>query len=55
MLKNINLLLELENALVSHTRKVTRTEWLSENKEAISRLNELSDKCGLFSDFYREL
>jgi len=51
----INLSAALENALAQRVRNATRREWLNENKDAINRLNELSDKYGLFSDFHREL
>lgn len=49
---NINLSAALESALVLQVRKATREEWLSENKDAISSLNELAESNGLFSDSY---
>lgn len=52
---NINLSAALESALALQVRKATREEWLNENKEAISSLNELAESNGLFSDSYREL
>lgn len=45
----------LEGVLAQQVRKITRTEWLNENKYAINEINELSEKHGLFSDSYREL
>jgi antitoxin CcdA len=52
---NINLSAALESTLALQVRKATREEWLNENKEAISSLNELAETNGLFSDSYREL
>lgn len=51
----INLSATLENALALQVRKAARSEWLKDNKEAITTLNDLAEKNGLFSDFYREL
>lgn len=50
---NINLSATLEHALESELRKSERDNWLNNNKKAISELNELADKNGLFSDAYR--
>lgn len=52
---NINLSAALESALALQVRKAAREEWLNDNKEAISSLNELVESNGLFSDSYREL
>ena len=51
----INLSATLENALAIQVRKAARAQWLEENKEAITTLNDLAENNGLFSDFYREL
>ncbi len=52
---NINLSATLEKALVAELKKAERQRWLKKNKNAISALNNLSEKNGLFSDTYREL
>ena len=49
----INLSATLEHALESELQKAERENWLKNNKQAISALNELADKNGLFSDAYR--
>ena len=49
----INLSATLEHALEDELRKSERDNWLKNNKKAISELNELADKNGLFSDAYR--
>jgi len=51
----INLSATLENALAQQVRKAERTKWKKENKEAINKINELSEKYGLFSDSYRDI
>jgi len=52
---NINLSATLEKALVAELRNAEKQSWLKKNKEAISELNNFSEKNGLFSDSYREL
>ena len=52
---NINLSATLEKALVAELKNAEKHRWLKKNKKAISALNNLSDKNGLFSDTYREL
>lgn len=49
----INLSATLEQALENELRATERDNWLSENRKAISSLNDLADKNGLFSDLYR--
>lgn len=51
----INLSATLEQALAIQVKKTAREAWLSENREAIEALNELTNKNGLFSDSFREL
>lgn len=51
----INLSATLENALAIQVRKAARAQWLEENSEAITTLNDLAENNGLFSDLYREL
>ncbi len=50
----INLSATLEQALEYELRKAERENWRKKNKKAISTLNQLADKNGLFSDAYRE-
>ena len=52
---NINLSATLEKALVAELKNAKKQSWLKKNKKAISALNSLSEKNGLFSDIYREL
>ena len=52
---NINLSATLEKALVAELKSAEKQRWLKNNKKAISALNKLSEKNGLFSDAYREL
>jgi antitoxin CcdA len=52
---NINLSATLEKALVAELKSAEKQRWLKKNKKAISALNNLSEKNGLFSDTYREL
>lgn len=52
---NINLSATLEKALVAELKNAEKHRWLKKNKKAISALNNLSEKSGLFSDTYREL
>jgi antitoxin CcdA len=52
---NINLSATLEKALVAELKNAEKHRWLKKNKKAISALNNLSEKNGLFSDTYREL
>ena len=52
---NINLSATLEKALVAELKIAEKQRWLKKNKNAISALNNLSEKNGLFSDTYREL
>ena len=52
---NINLSATLEKALVAELKNAEKQRWLKKNKKAISALNNLSAKNGLFSDTYREL
>ena len=52
---NINLSATLEKALVAELKSAEKQRWLKNNKKAISALNNLSEKNGLFSDAYREL
>jgi antitoxin CcdA len=52
---NINLSATLEKALVAELKNAEKQSWLKKNKKAISALNNLSEKHGLFSDIYREL
>ena len=52
---NINLSATLEKALVAELKNAEKKRWLKKNKKAISALNTLSEKNGLFSDTYREL
>jgi len=52
---NINLSATLEKALVTELKNAEKHRWLKKNKNAISALNNLSEKNGLFSDTYREL
>ena len=51
----INLSATLEQALAIQVKRTAREAWLSENREAIETLNELTNKNGLFSDSFREL
>ena len=51
----INLSATLEQALAIQVKRTVREAWLSENREAIEALNELTNKNGLFSDSFREL
>jgi len=51
----INLSATLEQALAIQVKRTAREAWLSENREAIEELNELTNKNGLFSDSFREL
>ncbi len=51
----INLSATLEQALALQVKTTARDTWLKENKEAISALNNLAEKNGLFSDSFREL
>lgn len=51
----INLSATLEQALAIQIKRTAREAWLSENREAIEELNELTNKNGLFSDSFREL
>lgn len=51
----INLSATLEQALAIQIKRTAREAWLSENREAIEALNELTNKNGLFSDSFREL
>ena len=51
----INLSATLEQALAIQVKRTVREVWLSENREAIEALNELTNKNGLFSDSFREL
>ena len=51
---HINLSATLEQALENELRKAERENWRKKNKKAISALNQLADKNGLFSDTYRE-
>ena len=50
----INLSATLEQALEYELRKAELENWRKKNKKAISALNQLADKNGLFSDTYRE-
>lgn len=52
---NINLSATLEKALVAELKSAEKQRWLKNNKKAISALNNLSEKNGLFSDAYRKL
>ena len=49
----INLSSTLEQALIVQVKNAQREAWITENKEAIDALNELSEKHGLFSDSFR--
>ncbi len=51
----INLSAALESALETQVRLSAREQWLTENKKAITSLNELAENKGLFSDSYRNL
>lgn len=51
----INLSATLEQALVIELKKFERRKWLKKNKKAISALNDLTEKNGLFSDSFRNL
>ena len=51
---NINLSATLEHALEAELRQAERGNWLKNNENAISVLNELAEKNGLFSDAYRK-
>jgi antitoxin CcdA len=50
----INLSSTLEQALIVQVKNAQREAWISENREAINALNELSEQNGLFSDSFRE-
>ena len=50
----INLSATLEHALEVELRKAERENWRKKNKKAMSALNKLADKNGLFSDAYRK-
>jgi antitoxin CcdA len=50
----INLSSTLEQALIVQVKNAQREARISENREAINALNELSEKNGLFSDSFRE-
>ena len=50
----INLSDTLEQALAFDIRKAEQEKWKTENKKAISALNELAEKNGLFSDTFRD-
>ncbi|KAF3982161.1 MAG: type II toxin-antitoxin system CcdA family antitoxin [Methylococcales symbiont of Hymedesmia sp. n. MRB-2018] len=50
----INLSATLESALEVQVCLSEREKWLKENKKAITSLNNLVEKNGLFSDSYRE-
>ncbi|MCP4470854.1 MAG: type II toxin-antitoxin system CcdA family antitoxin [Gammaproteobacteria bacterium] len=52
---NINLSATLEKALISELKAAEKDKWLRRNRKAISALNNLADKNGLFSDSYRDL
>lgn len=49
----INLSSTLEQALIVQVKNAQRETWISENREAINALNELSEQNGLFSDSFR--
>ena len=51
---HINLSATLEHALETELRKAERDNWRKKNKKAMSALNKLADKNGLFSDAYRK-
>jgi len=50
----INLSATLEHALETELRKAERENWRKKNRKAMSALNNLADKNGLFSDAYRK-
>ena len=51
----INLSATFEQALVIELKKYERLKWLKKNKMALSALNDLTEKNGLFSDGFRNL
>ncbi len=49
----INLSSTLEQALIVQVKNSQREAWISENREAITAMNNLSEQHGLFSDSFR--
>ncbi|NQZ07338.1 MAG: type II toxin-antitoxin system CcdA family antitoxin [Algicola sp.] len=49
----INLSATLEQALEKEVKKHKETQWLADNKVALQKCNELTEKHGLFADKHR--
>ncbi len=52
-LLKLNLSATLESALAEKVRKLERSQWLEENRDAIVASNKLATKNGLFADSYK--
>ena len=49
----LNLSVTLESALAEKVRKLERSQWLEENRDAIVASNKLATKNGLLADSYK--